>query len=434
MNEYLFKNMCNQVAKRHKMDPKNLSSFPNELLQQIFDYLPIADCQSIRDAYSNTSKSGDFNKVYDERVSLERYFRNSGFNGKKMMKILADCHALIAGPRALEYFVPGSTNGETKWDLVVSKSLRERYNLMIRMEQLGVKWESLSDLIKRKLVLKNGCLVSRVDDIRKALEKLRPEYTHEAQDTISSFYQTTFEDIVTEVNNFPMKFDNHSPNSMVHLYYDDTETINSSLVNRISPNSCNNQKSDIHGIIELNGACSTIILSFINRSRDNIVEFLHNEPISANQCVLTGFGAVHLYGKAASQKVSYRWDRLSPYNFDMESRLEDRRSIKECMDRGFTVKYKSSSNDSTTNLMNSGEEQSIRVMSPNNVGWDDEHFRSMQTIYLNLYWTESQLCTQSKRLLDHPNIYTGLIEEIHKSAIKRLKELDMDYLIVHGAI
>lgn len=433
MNEYLFKNMCNQVAKRHKMDPKNLSSFPNELLQQIFDYLPITDCQSIKDAYSNTGRSSDFNKVYDERISLERYFRNSGFDGKEMMKTLADCHTFLTGPKALEYFVPGSTDGETEWNFLVGVSLQKRYNMMIRMQNLGVEWENLSDMIKRNLIFRDGELCSKIGNIKAALENLRSEYSNIDSNGSIDLDQATFEDIIVEVNNFPVKFNNHSDDAIIHLYYDDSETINSLMIEAENLSLNDNINNDMYGTINLNGTRNTITLSFEHEDDHGIMKFLHRIPLSADQCFISGFGATHLYGDAASKRISYKWDHPS-LRFDAANNSIETKMISSYMQRGFTIMYKPGSDRTGGTWLNSTSDGVIYVPGHNNINWDDTHFSFTQTMYHDLLWQESCLCT----LHGGPDsqILTGieLVKRMHELDHEKLKQVDRHYLIDHAVI
>jgi hypothetical protein len=160
------------------MDQHNLSSLPNELLQEIFDDLPIADCQSIRDAHAKTTRKHNFENVYGDRISLQRYFTRHGLNGQEMVNILINTHAFLIGSRALEFFVPRSAVPESGWNFIIEDSFVMKYKFMKLMETMGVVWHDLADRIHIRMIKDVKDICALPDQIEDALVKLKLRVDH----------------------------------------------------------------------------------------------------------------------------------------------------------------------------------------------------------------------------------------------------------------
>lgn len=407
------------------MDQHNLSSLPNELLQDVFDDLPISDCQSIRDAHTNTTRKRDFESVYDDRISLQRYFTNHGLNGKQMMEILTNTHAFLIGSRALEFFVPGSITGESDWNFIIESSTPMKYEFMKSMESIGVVWHDLAGKIEMRMIrdLKDICALP--DQIEDALIKLKQRVDHDDYEA-----RSLIDEMLDRLRTSNIGL---VPGSYVAMWYEEGRGIVSTQVDEDDPSGYTGSRDETSGTIVINGMKKYLTLRFNDPfgGKRSLMKFLHDMPLSITQCILTGFGAVHLYGKEACKNVSYRWtDILSPWNVDYN--VHARNVIESYLRRGVKIMYRSWDSKDLTVSRKSSDNQCIKIMSPVQHGWDIGLWKELQHQYLDMKWSESCMYTSHLPNLDACNFPKELIDAMNQFEDRLPLKYQREYMERHG--
>lgn len=407
------------------MDQHSLSSLPSELLQEIFDDLPIADCQSIRDAHAKTTRKHDFENVYDDRVCLHRYFTRHGLNGKQMVDILTNTHAFLIGSRALEFFVPGSIAEDSDWNFIIENSLPMKYEFMKSMENIGVVWHDVADKILIRMIGDQKDICALPDQLEDALTRLKQRVDHDDYEA-----RSVIDDMLDrlETSNIGLM-----PGSYVAMWYIEGERIASTQVDEDDPPPYIGSRDETSGTIIINGVKKHITLSFNDPfgGKKSLMKFLHDMPLSITQCIVTGFGAVHLYGKEACKNVSYRWtDMLSPWNVDYNVRA---RSVTESyLSRGIKIMYRPWNAKDLTVSRNSNNNQSIKILSPPQPEWGIGIWKELQHQYLDIKWSESCMYTSHLPNLDACNFPKELIDVMSQFENRMPLNYQREYMERHG--
>jgi hypothetical protein len=409
------------------MDQHNLSSLPNELLQEIFDDLPITDCQSIRDAHAKTTRKGDFEDVYDDRVSLHRYFTNCGLDGKQMVNILANSHTFMIGSRALEFFVPQSATSQSDWNFFMEYCPIMIYQFMKSMEKMGVVWDDLAERIYRRILEDRKDVCATPIQLRDAAKTLRERYGN-----FDDQATTTLEDMIEIMNDAEIR---DGGNRRMVVWYDEDEMLNFDPVNNHEAHQYANSRDQLSGKITIDGEELPITLSFSNEHHNKyrLMAFLHRFPLSIMQCTITGFGAVHLYGKEACKKLSYRWEAPS-FSQNHEKGPESRKAITSYLDRGFDIRYQPWTKNHLQNTRQSSDNRCIQILSPVNDDWDIDLWKEMQHQYLDIAWSEMCMDTVHIPNPDSGNLPKELSEMMYEIENTFLLKLDNEYLQFYGVI
>jgi hypothetical protein len=410
------------------MDQRNLSSLPVELLQQIFDNLPITDCESITNAHSDTTRKSDFEGVYEDRSSLHRYFTNSGLDGKQMMKILSSCHVFLIGSRSLEFFVPGSIQQHSDWNFLMDYSPTSTHEFMSSMETMGVVWDDLADRIYKRVVENTDDICVMPHQIEDIVTKLHSRYNGLHDEIDVKISAIVHELTVTAMNT--------GPDGWIVVLYDDNQHICSHPIDKNQQQYYPDTANGASGMIKIDNVETEVTLSFnptYRGGRLQMPNILHKFPLSILQCMITGFGALHLYGKEACERVSYRWEPpFSTAYMERDSRCEE--MLISYLKRGFTIKYHPWNGDHLGVSRSSNENESIRILSPVQSGWNKTLWAEVQQAYFDLKWRELTMHTESNEYS-----YTGILSEALEEVMCystgiAVPKAHKEYLNYHGII
>lgn len=409
----------------YSMESKDLSSLPSELLQEIFDGLSIAHCQSIKDSYANSERKDDFEGVYQDRVSLHRYFTSHGLNGKQMMKILANSHAFLIGSRALEFFVPGSITEDSDWNFIIKDSFAMKYEFMTLMETIGVVWHDLADKIHMRMITNLKDICALPDQIEGALVKLKERIEHDDYEA-----GVMIDDMLDSLNASRVGM---MPGSYVAMWYTTDDQIRSIEVDENDLPDYTRSRNETSGTIMIHGVKRNVTLSFNAPlgGKRSLMKFLHDMPLSISQCIVTGFGAVHLYGKEACKNVSYRWtDIFSPWN--VEYNLHARTTIESYIKRGVKIMYHPWNTKDQSISRDSDDDQCIKILTPVLSGWDGELWKELQHQYLDMRWSEFCMHTVHIPHPDAWNFPQELVDTMNQFDDRMPLNHQMEYMELHG--
>jgi hypothetical protein len=375
------------------------------------------------DAHTNTTRKHDFETLYKDRISLQRYFTNNGFNGKEMINILATSHAFVIGPRALEFFVPQTIGSESGWNFYIDNSEIKVYKFMRSMEKIGVVWDDLITRIQQRIINHQEEVCGTQHDFEIAFNELSKTIDENTEDGIGLHHMIEeYQYIQSEVLS----------SDRIIFWHGDDGSIISSPVNEENQHRGHDCRNEVHGSIMIDGNKIPITLC-LNRAYGkgfDVVKFLHKYRLSIMQCMLTGFGAIHLYGKEACKKISYKWEPpMSPW--EVNQNIRSREEIASYLDKGFTIMYHPWSKKEPE-LTRDSKNDSIKILSTCHFGWNEDYWKEMQYQYLDIRWTESCINTIHIPNPDSGNLPHELSNMMDNFYVTMGHELNMTYLRSYG--
>lgn len=296
------------------MTPTNatvLSKLPLDLLQDVVSQMTARDVMNLKAAYQY--ECGFEAVIYEckNRLSVLRYLDKNLGNGAEWLEAMSRSRCYISGSRSLEFFVPGSINESSDWDIYVSRSANVEA-FLARTEELGVRWLSHLERIEKLLESGDGELVvdaSALNKIARSGELIRLAVS---------------KGCTTGTNTF------RRANGMSVL------ELNNKVLRERLPRSSNAYCSPrIKGLRqgELTRCGKTIQIQLIHEYREPGmigIDSVFNFHSSCVQSFLGPHSACHLYGELAAQKKSYGW-------YDNTRKKPTRMFLEES---GLTVKTK----------------------------------------------------------------------------------------------
>lgn len=368
-----------QYINRLKM---SLSLLANETVQHIMDYMPVTDCQSIRDAFKYTLRKDNLIRAYEDRVSVHRYFTNSGFDGHVITDILRRSNAYLISKRALEFFVPGSVDSHCEWTFFIPGSAKSIYHFAKSMESMKVypvKWQTLPEMICERVLECEESMKISLDALRYAINQI---------DTteLSSFSIHALDELK---NHIMMYDDTDEGSSILEIGFDqDNEIFVDHAFHEDDPSATNFITNMVKGTIESPGSPININISIGTGLDKGIQSVMTRHLLSAEQCFLSGFGAFHLYGHLACKKVSYRWEPTM-FMIDETQLLSLRNVISGYIRSGFRIIYPEYAGNDYCMTRTIYDDQSIAVF--DNISDMNEHLLWRLTLLKDMQWQERDL-------------------------------------------
>jgi hypothetical protein len=412
---------------KHRRISIMFSAIPNEITQDIFDRLPIHECRSVVDAHAHEDWHDDYERIkaiYDERVSLERYFTRNLCDGKKMMKLLAESDSYLFGSRVIEYFSPGALDEDSDWNFYVSSSPRLRCHFMKTMEGFGVEWQdatrSFFDSIKTThitVAIKRSELEFIIEDSK------RFELSEFHQLVIKSFIESSAHITPRTIIDKVLFFEGRIGSDSFSCTDVTEERESNQFTNMMS----------LEGIINFKGKETKVELVFVNDPEYTHTELVHDSCFSIQQCFISGFGALHMYGKLAASDVSYKWDRVEFLSDDSNQEKTNALAHKYTM-RGYQIRSRPYDKASMLNNRSHCDSDSIFVPYSNQLGCDDDTWNLMQMKSCYMYWIENRFDTYFKYTK-----YSNYFSRHTMNQCKELREsmtmpLDEEYLTMHASL
>jgi hypothetical protein len=109
------------------------------LICTILEFLSITDGYALLEAWSISKE------MMTRRCSSTKFFARAFDYPLSLLAAMADEGALIACSQSLEYFIPGSTDRNSGWDIYVPGNLRAVTNMLTVLQECGVHWTWLGD-------------------------------------------------------------------------------------------------------------------------------------------------------------------------------------------------------------------------------------------------------------------------------------------------
>lgn len=363
------------------------SQIPNEITQDVFDRLPIYECKSVVDAHINSkSEHKRMEAIYSKRVCLERYFTLNFYDGEQIMKLLAETDSYLLGSRVIEYFSPGTIDKDSDWNFHVSSSPQLRCHFIKTMEKFGVEWQdattSFFSSIKTthlNIVLKRSELDFIIEDSKNF------ELSDFHQKALKCFVEASSHIRRSKTVDTILFFQGRVGCESFECTDVTSERNSSDFANIMS----------LEGIINFKGKEMKVDVSFTNDSEYTHTTLIHDFCFSAQQCFISGFGAVHMYGKLVASKVSYRWNRVEFLSDNSNQDKTDSLSHKYAL-RGYEIKLRPYDKTSMVNNRSYSDSDSIFIPYTNKLKWEDDIWNLMQMKSCAMHWAENRIDTYFK--------------------------------------
>jgi len=122
-----------------------INSLPNETLENIMAQLGVKDTRAVAQVSSRMSV------VARDRLNPAAYLSSTFTNSLSLLAEMADNGCVLSGSRALNFFIPGTSDDNSDWDFYVNGYKQCVTNMITALEDSGVEWELLEDRIRNFL-------------------------------------------------------------------------------------------------------------------------------------------------------------------------------------------------------------------------------------------------------------------------------------------
>jgi hypothetical protein len=409
---------------KHKKISIMFSQIPNEITQDVFDKLPIFDCKSIVDAHIGNTDHQRMQELYNERVSLDRYFTHNFGDGTKMMKLLAQTDSHLFGSRVIEYFNPGTIDEDSDWNFHASSSPRLRCHFMKSMEEFGVQWEDATSSFFRDIDTKDLSMVLKRSELDFIIEDSK-------RFELSEFHQMAIKCFIDASAHI-------TPRRRIDkvLFFEGVVGRNSFICKDITPQIYSSDFANllsIKGTLQFKGNQIRVYMDFTNYSEFTHHQMLHDTCFSIQQCLIGGFGALHMYGKLTASNVSYKWNRLEFLSEDSNQEKTDMLAHKYTL-RGYEIRSRPYDKSSMINNRSYSDSDSVFVPYHNQLGCDEDSWKFMQTNSCHMDWVENRFDTYFKYTQYSSYFSPDTMEKCTQLRESLAIPLDEHYLMNYAAL
>ena len=157
------------IPRRRHAPLANIGTLHLDGLCELYKVMSISDCENLTLALYTKGKDGTVNRptlaleAYKERKNPVRYLRPHFTNPKGLLDAMAESNAYISGSRAADYFVPGSAEPHSDFDIYVQADVESIFRMLSEMKlSHGVQWTTPMWSLVRKLSFRNFKIDVRV--------------------------------------------------------------------------------------------------------------------------------------------------------------------------------------------------------------------------------------------------------------------------------
>jgi len=232
------------------------------------------------------------------------YLHNTFRYPDSILGSMTKSSTIISGSRALEYFLPGSTDMSSAWDFYTISSMSNIDEMVSSLQQSGVIWESPDSRARR--LLKGYEILSKV--FMGSYIRYIPHIDN------SKTIVSTIRDGLTEYMHL----------KDINEYVHQNKQCTVGDIKLVS----------INGTITVKGTIQAVKLYFPVDTEGAIIspiQIIKSFDISLTQCFITGYAAIHMYYKEACNRKCYVWasNYQDLYDSRNSSRLMRRYTTRE---------------------------------------------------------------------------------------------------------
>lgn len=270
------------------MTSNNLEKLPADVLSNLMSGMTIDTISKLKDAVTTNDEPTAMELECNRAMSVCRYLKETLGHGRELLTVLSKCFAYIGGSRSLEFFVPGCIDETSDLDIYVP-NVTNMGKAMRMLSDLGVKWCSLVDEIRKCAEIKEGNVLlapASLFSLRSsgALQQICDETSLRLVDSINIH---TGGMIIVSVKD----------NTLRTQYAPDRTGYAEPIVLGI-----------VNGILRHKGKEIKVQLMSERRISGMMgVDGISKYHSSCVQSFIGGHMACHLYGKMASEKLTYGW-------------------------------------------------------------------------------------------------------------------------------
>lgn len=403
---------------------KMFSSIPTEILQNVFDTLSITDCKSIVDAhYEYNMQHARMKTIYDERISLTRYFNLNFINGSNMMRIMAESDTYLLGSRVMEFFTPNSIDEYSDWNFHSSSHPRSRYHFMKSMEDNGVVWKTAAQTFFDRMSDGYITIVMTREEFDTIYGQSKSMSLSDTQKSILKRMNNAVSQVRHSIFRQILSFGGHSHDGLFHCVDITDQHIESEFI----------KLSVIGGSIELKGKKIPITLSFCNDNSYGHIDMMHDVCFSIEQCFISGFGALHMYSRLASRGISYKWERTE-FLSDESNRLETDQIAHKHTLRGYQIQCRKYTRNTYINQRNHCDDEAMIIKHPNDLEWNESYWTMAHKLSCQLQWCEHGFQTSHQKLRLSSLLSREFMCEYKRFRLSQCKDVDDSYLMKYAML
>lgn len=289
-----------------------LESLPRDLLPEVLWQCSVEDVLRFKEAARG---SPSYSTIVDEcnhRISVKEYIGKHFSNPCAVLEAMSRNFVFLSGSRSLEFFVPGSCTEGSDWDFYVEKSGSNVASFLNATEAVGFSWLTLIQEIRECMQAGSGGVAVPPGFLTTALQLI----------------------ISVDARSYGLTYEKHDPDESLELG-SWVEVRGGAVIVR----ECTDEDDYpgrfcyiIRGRARMRGGGEKKVQLIVGK-RDDLLEadFLHSFHSSCVQSFITAHSACHLYGKAASKRLTYQW----PNNIERD---KDKAGAAKYIDRGFNKK------------------------------------------------------------------------------------------------
>ena len=365
-----------------------LHTLAPEILLLAFDELPISTCLLLRQP-RHCGALHDFNKT---RFSASTYLKQHLNCGEELLQAMAESDMHLLGLGALGLFSPEHVKQIPSWCFVAPWGRRRRQHFMKFMERNGVVWDNGIETFWKRLLRGQNTTVSK-RFVNRACYLTSP-----FDEIKSEFNKTSHQWVLLEwtTDGFHWSYRTDRPNNVRKW-----EILHGQLVggHRIEMLYSNDRETDY---------------------RDLLLQL----PLSALQCSINGYGAIHMYGNATAAGICYRWRQNNRPEVDIECSLVRSEDLLQGME--FRVCH-----EPRTREIFDADATVIEAEKP--ATWSSENWGTAMRQSCQIIWTQELRRTNLLKT-SRGFVASGPDARTYHLFRSRLlpEEVDEDYLLEHG--
>ena len=279
-----YRHQCERKLKHIRREGDLLHTLAPEMLLLVFGAMSMSNCVLLRQPRHHGALH-DFNKT---RFSASMYLKRHLNCGEDLLKAMAESDVHLLGFGALGLFSPEHVKQIPSWCFVAPWGRRRRQHFMKFLERIGGTWDDGRETFWKRLQRRQNFAVSkRFFNIACAgsspLDKIKSE-----------FNETSYQWIIFEWSDcFRWSYSMARPKNF-------------------------RRWEILHG--QLTGGHRIEMLYSDDRETDHR-DFISELPLSALQCSINGYGAMHMYGNATAAATCYTWRHNNQSEIDSECSL-----------------------------------------------------------------------------------------------------------------
>ncbi|PTB34925.1 hypothetical protein M441DRAFT_154555 [Trichoderma asperellum CBS 433.97] len=318
-------------------------------ISQVIKKLSISDVNILKE---NFPLSQDLHASCQERMNPLGYLSATFKYVTTLLSVTFDVGGGFTGPRAVEFFIPGSAPPNARWELIVPGYKESVADMVTALSISGVTWELYGQDIIEDLQEKGIVTVSRRKMIALStwahapLE--RPAYLlGEKLCSVLRQFDMGFHMDHVSSNSFTIQL---QENGEINIFPNE-ETL--SYEDTTYEDSFGRPFSVLHGTISTARGVENVdlIIGCYDKGITGCLEFMKNYYASHLQAFIGGWCAAHMYYQQASVKHSILWEPTTNYNT-----VNGGRTMGKYQSKSFTF---TQANTSTTRIRRFGDNESL---------------------------------------------------------------------------